>query len=492
MPCLSLFEILVTASLATITESGSRIIGKNFTLSCISTVWSERREDPVIMWTGPQGSIDLMSNPIGIGLQMTNMSNSTFIATLKFVPLQARHKGNYTCNVDFEGSHKSATLHVNVAGNFTLKFIQESKLQFFLHYIVPEIEVVLSVTHQPVVAQSYNLKCEINGAENLNPTFSFHWIKNNGTESPVKVNISTIFFPVFKLSDTGNFTCKVNVSSDYLDNVITANDVAHLRTQSKLDHLKYFTHNYSSVTVPDPVSVFIESVDTYGRPIFLPSRIVTNVTLTCTVILSPKVDVPVRVRTQWNGPDEFNAAHMAMISTNMHSSVITISFLNIHKAGRYGCTVTVTPSPANSIFITGEGIQNNDTTVVLCKVNIVISQSCYYPCHTLKLKDKAHIEKNKVSYIVGDDVNLYCNVTIGGMIKEPQLVASWSREKGHHNSTLHINPLRATDALTYTCHVFFGQTIKNESIDVYATCKPKNIIDHNDKSRVLYYILMIL
>ena len=81
-------------------------------------------------------------------------------------------------------------------------------------------------------------------------------------------------------------------------------------------------------------------------------------------------------------------------------------------------------------------------------------------------------------------MTLHCNVTVGGMIEEPWPVASWSRETDHHNSTLHINPLKATDAVTYTCHVFLGQTIKNESIDVYATCKPNH---HNDKSRVLYY-----
>ena len=96
---------------------------------------------------------------------------------------------------------------------------------------------MLSDKYQPVVGQSYNLTCEINGAGNLNATFSFCWIKNNGTETPIKASIHTVFFPIFKLSDTGKFTCKVNVSSNYLDNVIAAHNVTHFRAQSKLFHL---------------------------------------------------------------------------------------------------------------------------------------------------------------------------------------------------------------------------------------------------------------
>ena len=106
----------MTESLVILTESGISIAGRNYTLSCMAAVRSGRSEDPVILWTGPQGSIDLMSSHIGIGLQMTNTSN-TVTATLKFAPLQARHKGNYVCNVSFEGRYESASHHVNVSGN---------------------------------------------------------------------------------------------------------------------------------------------------------------------------------------------------------------------------------------------------------------------------------------------------------------------------------------------------------------------------------------
>ena len=70
----------------------------------------------------------------------------------------------------------------------------------------------------------------------------------------------------------------------------------------------------------------------------------SDVTLTCTVELSPAVDVPVTVNTVWTGPDGFtttNSAQPDMGSTTTYSSTAVITSLGRNKSGNYACTATV-------------------------------------------------------------------------------------------------------------------------------------------------------
>ena len=82
------------------------------------------------------------------------------------------------------------------------------------------------------VGQSYNLFCNVFGADSLHPTITYHWTKDNGTQTQVGTD-STLFFSLFRLSDAGYFACEVNVSSAYLDNVITASNMTLLTVQSE-------------------------------------------------------------------------------------------------------------------------------------------------------------------------------------------------------------------------------------------------------------------
>ena len=71
----------------------------------------------------------------------------------------------------------------------------------------------------------------------------------------------------------------------------------------------------------------------------------SNVTLTCTVELSPAVDVPVTVNTVWTGPDEFNTTNTAqpvMGSTTTYTSTPIVSSFRSDHSGNYTCTATVT------------------------------------------------------------------------------------------------------------------------------------------------------
>ena len=69
----------------------------------------------------------------------------------------------------------------------------------------------------------------------------------------------------------------------------------------------------------------------------------SDVSVTCTVELSPAVDVPVSVNTVWTGPDGFmttvTAQHMG--STTAYTSTIMVTSFGREKFGNYSCTASI-------------------------------------------------------------------------------------------------------------------------------------------------------
>ena len=95
------------------------------------------------------------------------------------------------------------------------------------------------------------------------------------------------------------------------------------------------------------ILIVVLSVDVTSHPVSPIRPIGSNVTLTCTVELSPAVDVPVTVNTVWTGPAGFmrnNSAPSVMGNTttyNINSTAVVMSF-NRNKSGDYICRATVT------------------------------------------------------------------------------------------------------------------------------------------------------
>ena len=101
-------------------------------------------------------------------------------------------------------------------------------------------------------------------------------------------------------------------------------------------------------TVPPPVSVNVTS-----DPVSPIRPVGSVVTLTCTVELSPAVDVPVIVNTVWTGPDGFMTTNTAQpVMGNTYSSSVMVSSIGREKSGNYTCSVSV--SSANTILTTSE------------------------------------------------------------------------------------------------------------------------------------------
>ena len=70
----------------------------------------------------------------------------------------------------------------------------------------------------------------------------------------------------------------------------------------------------------------------------------SEVTLTCTVEMTPAVNAPVTVTTVWTGPDGFmtiNAAQPVVGSTTTYTSTAMVSSFRRHRSGVHTCTAIV-------------------------------------------------------------------------------------------------------------------------------------------------------
>ena len=115
--------------------------------------------------------------------------------------------------------------------------------------------------------------------------------------------------------------------------------------------------------VPDPIRVSINNPS--GGPLFIPRGVTTNISLICSVILDPLIDIPVRVNYHWYRSD-FPRNSMSKFIGQYNVNMTTISLLTLQKAGVYTCEVTVMPTPAN-MFIEGTGGHTSTTNVSLCE-----------------------------------------------------------------------------------------------------------------------------
>ena len=84
----------------------------------------------------------------------------------------------------------------------------------------------------------YSLICNVIGAEN--PTVTYQWTKNNGTQIQIQVgaNSNTLSFSSLRLSDAGLYTCQATVSSPCN---ITIMDTQEVTLQSE------FSYNYDKL-----------------------------------------------------------------------------------------------------------------------------------------------------------------------------------------------------------------------------------------------------
>ena len=89
------------------------------------------------------------------------------------------------------------------------------------------------------------------------------------------------------------------------------------------------------------------------------------VTLTCTVELSPAVDVPVTVTTMWTGPAGFmttNTAQPVMGSTTTYTSTAMVSSFGRNQSGVYDCNAV---AESMSSYISNSTQQNDAVRITI-------------------------------------------------------------------------------------------------------------------------------
>ena len=107
---------------------------------------------------------------------------------------------------------------------------------FFLFSASVFVQIIASGT--PILGQNdYILTCDlfVTGAENLNPSITYQWIKNNGTQTIQMGTDRILSFSSFRFSDAGRYTCEVTAPflNDYGD--ISIVDIHDVIIQSKFE-----------------------------------------------------------------------------------------------------------------------------------------------------------------------------------------------------------------------------------------------------------------
>ena len=84
----------------------------------------------------------------------------------------------------------------------------------------------------PTAGVNYQLVCSVSVTENLSPTITYQWTKNNGGQTQVGTILS---FTPLRLLDAANYACMTTIGSSNLVENITAMNSQDINVQSKLN-----------------------------------------------------------------------------------------------------------------------------------------------------------------------------------------------------------------------------------------------------------------
>ena len=141
--------------------------------------------------------------------------NGTHSKVLRFDPLQVLDQNIYLCKVRVVDITQKE-FNVTVKSKLLLSTACDNQ---YLHYFtVPTVSTnITDDGAPPTPGETYNLTCNVYGAEKLNPVITYQWMKENDTEILVGTNSGILSFPLLSISNASNYTCMVTVESNYLE-----------------------------------------------------------------------------------------------------------------------------------------------------------------------------------------------------------------------------------------------------------------------------------
>ena len=84
-----------------------------------------------------------------------------------------------------------------------------------------------------MLCQHYLLNCNVTVVDSsLNPTMTYQWTKDNGTQTQVGTNSNTLSFASLKLSDAGRYKCEVTITSVFLGENLNVSNFKDATIQS--------------------------------------------------------------------------------------------------------------------------------------------------------------------------------------------------------------------------------------------------------------------
>ena len=219
----------------TISVSGSSTstVGGNASLVCSASIMTQSDTPrPHFQWFfGPNNGTLPLQTPM-----TTTNSGNIYTSTLQFSPLSQSQAGMYTCRL---GGNERLAARTTLIVNGSCVIFDFCLLFYCLFPIAPLIVVTVTANlNAPlVVGQTGNtLTCDVSGADNLNPTINYQWTRNDGATLTQVGNSRSLPLSPLRLTNAGDYTCNITVSSTLLNNDIkmSADNSQSVIIQSKL------------------------------------------------------------------------------------------------------------------------------------------------------------------------------------------------------------------------------------------------------------------
>ena len=174
--------------------------------------------------------------------------------------------------------------------------------------------------------------CIVIGIRSDSLLMNYQWTKNNGTTQVEVGNSITLFFSPLKLSDVGQYICQVTIGSQ----IYGAIEYINIESMSATTFIPAYSY-YIYFVVPAPMLTSITS-----KPASPIRPIGSAVNLTCTVVLSPLVDVPVTVAIHLSDPSgSLLATTTPSVSGSTYTSTAMISSFGKEESGFHTCWASI-------------------------------------------------------------------------------------------------------------------------------------------------------
>ncbi len=103
-----------------------------------------------------------------------------------------------------------------------------------------ELLAVISSSGVPMAGQSFSLTCSLSGGASLQPTLFYQWTREGGS---LMTSTATLNFDTLYLSDAGQYSCQVILTSSQLEGEHTVAAHYTIEFRSKLESLYNSTQN---------------------------------------------------------------------------------------------------------------------------------------------------------------------------------------------------------------------------------------------------------